>query len=211
MQKGLLSTLVKKEENSYGGSVNLHLRVQGEHLQVEDHHKLKKLQQLSAVKQDLLVVKNLIHLMQAGAGVGAETSIRITKAAFPNAPPPTAYRRGTPWLKRSGESAESSAAQKKPKNAGFGCYINPTTGRTVVNPGSSSERVVSHGRVMKDTSAVNIDLGFKLSGLKFKGKNVVTTRQLQQQARNRRNNPSTKPTPSAAGSCFTAGPAHAAP
>ncbi|XP_059306282.1 uncharacterized protein LOC132057682 [Lycium ferocissimum] len=70
-------------------------------------------------------------------------------------------------LKRGRGSGKLSSAQKRPKNAGLGCYINPTTGRTVINPGSSSERVVRHG-TMRDSSAVNIDLGFKPPGLKFK-------------------------------------------
>ncbi|XP_059289844.1 uncharacterized protein LOC132043355 [Lycium ferocissimum] len=95
-------------------------------------------------------------------------------------------------LKRGRGSGQSSSAQKRPKNAGLGCYINPTTGRTVINPGSSSERVVRHG-TMRDSNAVNIDLGFKPPSLKFKGKSVVTTTQLQQQSRNRRNITTNKP------------------
>jgi len=42
-------------------------------------------------------------------------------------------------------------------------------------------------KVVKDTSAVNIDLDFKPSGLKFKGRNAITTSQLQQLSANRRN------------------------
>ncbi|XP_075076921.1 uncharacterized protein LOC142163520 [Nicotiana tabacum] len=46
-------------------------------------------------------------------------------------------------------------------------------------PSIPSERVITPG-TYKDTSATNIDLGFKPRGHKWKGKNAVTTSQLQQ-------------------------------
>ncbi|OIS99139.1 hypothetical protein A4A49_43589 [Nicotiana attenuata] len=52
---------------------------------------------------------------------------------------------------------------------------------------SSGERVVSYGtKVVKDTGAVNNDLGFKPPGLKFKGRNAIITSQLQQLSANKR-------------------------
>jgi len=49
----------------------------------------------------------------------------------------------------------------------------------ILQPGISSERVISAG-TFKDTSATNIDIGFKPPRLKFKGRNAVTRSQLQQ-------------------------------
>ncbi|OIT22041.1 hypothetical protein A4A49_33403 [Nicotiana attenuata] len=48
-------------------------------------------------------------------------------------------------------TAESSTAsgEKRPRTVGFGCYINTETGRTMLNPGLSSERVVDHGTRVK--------------------------------------------------------------
>ncbi|OIT03385.1 hypothetical protein A4A49_00668 [Nicotiana attenuata] len=94
--------------------------------------------------------------------------------------------RGT--RRRGVESAPPSDGQKRSRNVGFGCYTNLTIGMTIINPGSSGERVVSYGtKVVKDISAVNINLGFKPAGLKFKDRNAITTSQLQQLSANRRN------------------------
>ncbi|KAK4360335.1 hypothetical protein RND71_019287 [Anisodus tanguticus] len=84
-----------------------------------------------------------------GRGRGTGTTIRVVKAAFSNAPSPTTYRRGSTGLKRSGGSAESSVSQKKPKNAGFGCYINPTT-RTVINATLDKRRAKGKERKGKE-------------------------------------------------------------
>nr|XP_016436345.1 PREDICTED: uncharacterized protein LOC107762496 [Nicotiana tabacum] len=69
---------------------------------------------------------------------------------------------------------------KRPRPAaGFGVYTYIRSGRTFINPGIPSERVIIPG-TYKDTSATNIDLEFKPHGLKWKGENAVTTSQLQQ-------------------------------
>jgi len=68
-------------------------------------------------------------------------------------------------------------------------------------PGSSGERVVSYGtKVVKDTSAVNIDLGFKPPGLKFKGRNAITTSRPRQLSANKRSQIGTSATTSSVAS-----------
>ncbi|KAK4339089.1 hypothetical protein RND71_040551 [Anisodus tanguticus] len=71
------------------------------------------------------------------------------------------------------ERRDANANFQKPKGyclSGAAALINSTAAPP---RGSSSEGVVRHGRVMKDTSAVNIDFDFKPPGLVFKGKNAV--------------------------------------
>ncbi|OIT35395.1 hypothetical protein A4A49_03157, partial [Nicotiana attenuata] len=145
----------------------------------------------------------------SGRGRGNNTS--FGRGAFRNAPPPTAPRKLTVGVKRTrgrcAESATPSDGHKRSRNVGFGCYTNPTTGMTIINPGSSGERVVSYGtKVVKDTSAVNIDLGFKPPGLKFKGRNAITTSQLQQLSANKRSQIGTSTTTSSVASPATPAP-----
>ncbi|MCD7467021.1 hypothetical protein HAX54_004192 [Datura stramonium] len=49
-----------------------------------------------------------------------------------------------------------------------------------------SERLISSGTTSKDASLTNIDLGFKLPGLKWKGKDAITRNQLQQMLRRKK-------------------------
>nr|ANJ02794.1 transposase [Solanum demissum] len=70
---------------------------------------------------------------------------------------------------------------------GFGVYSNPTTGAQVFNPGTSSEKILHGPTKLKSASPTNIDIVFKPRGLKWKGKDAVSTSQLQQMKANRKN------------------------
>ncbi|KAH0709710.1 hypothetical protein KY284_011137 [Solanum tuberosum] len=69
-----------------------------------------------------------------------------------------------------------SVGRKRTRDVGFGVYTDIQTGRQVINPGRSSERVISSGTgiTFKDASQTNVDLGFKPPGLKWKGKDAMT-------------------------------------
>ncbi|KAH0761323.1 hypothetical protein KY290_017396 [Solanum tuberosum] len=75
-----------------------------------------------------------------------------------------------------------SVGRKRTRDVGFGVYTDIQTGRQVINPGRSSERVISSGTgiAFKYASQTNVDLGFKPPGLKWKGKDAMTRNQLQQ-------------------------------
>ncbi|XP_047251598.1 uncharacterized protein LOC124886710 [Capsicum annuum] len=60
---------------------------------------------------------------------------------------------------------------------GFGVYSDPAAGTQVYNPGTSSERVLYGGINLKSASPINIDISFKPSGLKWNGKDAVTSTQ----------------------------------
>ncbi|KAH0778519.1 hypothetical protein KY290_004946 [Solanum tuberosum] len=51
-------------------------------------------------------------------------------------------------------------------------------------PGTSGERVVTPA-VFKCATPINIDIGYKPRGLKWKGKDVVTTPQLQRMSKSK--------------------------
>ncbi|KAM3288057.1 hypothetical protein P3S67_021487 [Capsicum chacoense] len=106
-----------------------------------------------------------------------------------------ANARGT--LFESGRNASSSqvplfSTNKRPYNAtsfaattgykrlatGFGVYSDPATGTQVYNPSTSSERVLYGGINLKSASPTNVDISFKPSGLKWNGKDAVTSTQL---------------------------------
>nr|XP_018624317.1 uncharacterized protein LOC108944094 [Nicotiana tomentosiformis] len=111
------------------------------------------------------------------SGRGRGNNTRFGRGASPNTPPTTAPKNLLLGLKEQGGEVLN-----------LHHHLMDTTGMTVINPGSSGERVVSFGtKVVKDTSAVNIDIGFKPLGLNFKGRNAITTSQLQQLSANRRN------------------------
>ncbi|KAH0709705.1 hypothetical protein KY284_011132 [Solanum tuberosum] len=69
----------------------------------------------------------------------------------------------------------------------FGVYSDPTTGAQVFNPGTSSEKILHGPTKLKSASPSNIYIDFKPRGLKWKGKDVVGTSQLQQMKANRKN------------------------
>ncbi|KAH0766752.1 hypothetical protein KY285_002623 [Solanum tuberosum] len=61
----------------------------------------------------------------------------------------------------------SSVGRKRTRDVGFGVYTYIQTGRQVINPGRSSERVISSGSgVAFKNASQTIDLGFKPPGLK---------------------------------------------
>lgn len=110
----------------------------------------------------------------------------------------------------------AAATGYKRPTTGFGVYSNPATGTPsvqcislshylpvvmfsfklsmfivlqlclILQPGTSSERVLYGGINLKSTSPTNIDIGFKPSGLKWNGKDAVTSTQLQQIKANKR-------------------------
>ncbi|KAH0680209.1 hypothetical protein KY285_021242 [Solanum tuberosum] len=61
---------------------------------------------------------------------------------------------------------------------GFGTYTDDISGRQTLNPGTLDERVVTPA-VFKCATPTNIDIGYKPRGLKWKGKDAITTPQLQ--------------------------------
>ncbi|KAF3656715.1 hypothetical protein FXO37_15338 [Capsicum annuum] len=112
-----------------------------------------------------------------------------------------ANARGTPF--KSGRNVSSSQVPPLPTRSynatsfatatgykrpatGFGIYYDPATGIHVYNPGTSSERVLYGGINLRSASPTNIDIGFKPSGLKWNGKDAVTSTQLQQMKANKR-------------------------
>ncbi|OIT01566.1 hypothetical protein A4A49_14907 [Nicotiana attenuata] len=112
-------------------------------------------------------------------GKGRGRGIGLRKEAFQTA---TFRRRG---YETSQEGTSSNIGQKRAKPAGFGIYTNIVSGATILNPGNPSERVISHGRLLKNTTETNIDIGFKSPGLKWKGRQTVTTNQLQRMSSSR--------------------------
>ncbi|WMV48790.1 hypothetical protein MTR67_042175 [Solanum verrucosum] len=89
---------------------------------------------------------------------------------------------GMPPPSSVGMPPAPSVGRKRTRDVGFGVYTDIQTGREVINPGRSSERVISSGTgiAFKDASQTNVDLGFKPPGLKWKGKDAMTRNQLQQ-------------------------------
>ncbi|KAM3281504.1 hypothetical protein P3S67_028526 [Capsicum chacoense] len=77
------------------------------------------------------------------------------------------------------KETSSSVGRKRTRNVVFGVYTDTQSGRQVLNPERSSERVILSGTTLKDASLTNIDLGFKPPRLKWKGKDAVTENQLQ--------------------------------
>ncbi|XP_059306532.1 uncharacterized protein LOC132057974 [Lycium ferocissimum] len=140
--------------------------------------------------------KKSCPVTKGGSGRGSGQSSSAQKMPRGSGESSSAQKRPTGsgesvGLKRGRGSGQSSSAQKRPKNAGLGCYINPTTGRTVINSGSSSERVVRHG-TMRDDVRSTLILDLKLLMPKFKGKSLVTTTRLRR-SRNGRNITTNKP------------------
>ncbi|WMV44939.1 hypothetical protein MTR67_038324 [Solanum verrucosum] len=68
----------------------------------------------------------------------------------------------------------------------FGVYFDPTTGAQIFNLGTSSEKILHGPTKLKSASPTNIDIDFKPHGLKWKGKDAVSTSQLQQMKANRK-------------------------
>ncbi|WMV42718.1 hypothetical protein MTR67_036103 [Solanum verrucosum] len=87
---------------------------------------------------------------------------------------------------KSASFAAATGGNRRP-TTGFGVYSNPITGAQVFNPGPSSEKILHGPTKLKSASPTNIDIGFKPRGLKWKGKDAVSTSQLQQMKANRKN------------------------
>nr|XP_016474306.1 PREDICTED: uncharacterized protein LOC107796091 [Nicotiana tabacum] len=108
--------------------------------------------------------------------------------------------RGTSNANPSIQQVHETQQAKRPRQSGFGIYQDTMTGRSILNvrwfytsvslfyvsiakfsilqPTAPSKRVIAHG-TFKHASVININLGFKPNGLKWKGKKAVTTSQLQ--------------------------------
>ncbi|KAH0692043.1 hypothetical protein KY285_019140 [Solanum tuberosum] len=69
----------------------------------------------------------------------------------------------------------------------FGTYSDPTTGAQVLDPDTSSEKILHGPTKLKSASPTNIDIDFKPHGLKWKGKDAISTSQLQQMKANKKN------------------------
>ncbi|KAH0635762.1 hypothetical protein KY289_035677 [Solanum tuberosum] len=69
----------------------------------------------------------------------------------------------------------------------FGVYFDPTTGAQIFNSGTSSEKIPHGPTKLKSASPINIYIDFKPRGLKWKGKDAISTSQLQQMKANRKN------------------------
>ncbi|TMX05317.1 hypothetical protein EJD97_024784 [Solanum chilense] len=95
-------------------------------------------------------------------------------------PPPSSVRR--PPTSLVGMQPAASVGRKRTRYVGFGVYTDIQSRRQIMNPGRSSERVISSGTevAFKDASQTNVDLGFKTPSLKWKGKDAMTGNQLQQ-------------------------------
>ncbi|KAG5606484.1 hypothetical protein H5410_027976 [Solanum commersonii] len=90
---------------------------------------------------------------------------------------------------REGPST-STGGNKRPKTVGFGIYTDDISGRqtkckiSCIQPGTAGERVVTPA-VFKCATPTNIDISYKPSGLKWKGKDGVTTPQLQRMSKSK--------------------------
>ncbi|KAG5626260.1 hypothetical protein H5410_011478 [Solanum commersonii] len=93
---------------------------------------------------------------------------------------------------REGAST-STRGNKRPKTVGFDIYTNDISGRQTLNalslvsciqPSTTGERVVTPA-VFKCATPINIDIGYKPRGLKWKGKDDVTTPQLQRMSKSK--------------------------
>ncbi|KAF3617770.1 putative transcription factor MYC2-like [Capsicum annuum] len=111
-----------------------------------------------------------------GSGSGQFVADRGGEGGIGRVPP-------LPTNKRSYNATSFTAATgyKRPAT-GFGVYSDLATGTTC----TSSERVLYGGINLRSASPTNIDIGFKPSGLKWNGKDTVTSTQLQQMKANKR-------------------------
>ncbi|KAG5580889.1 hypothetical protein H5410_051516 [Solanum commersonii] len=115
-----------------------------------------------------------------------DTSIPVTRGITSQLPPET---RQTTGQKRGRVATGEDSARGGPKrptnsgssNIGFEIYTSAIETQ-ILNPGTSSQRIIPTGSSYKDASLTDIDLGFKPRGLRWKNKDVVTTSQLQQMA-----------------------------
>ncbi|KAG5601793.1 hypothetical protein H5410_033163 [Solanum commersonii] len=114
-----------------------------------------------------------------------------------------ANARGTPFVTERDSSFSQLpllSGHKRPySSTSFAAATDPTTGVQVFNltlsytffvilpPGTSSEKILHGPTKLKSASPTNIDIGFKLRGLKWKEKDAVGTSQLQQMKANRKN------------------------
>ncbi|KAH0677715.1 hypothetical protein KY285_025516 [Solanum tuberosum] len=113
-----------------------------------------------------------------------DTSIPVTRGITSQLPTKT---RQTPGQKRGRVATGEDSAREGPKrptnggssNVGFGIYTS-ASGTQILNPGTSSQRILPTGLSYKYASLTGIDLGFKPRGLRWKNKDAVTTSQLQQ-------------------------------
>nr|XP_033508753.1 uncharacterized protein LOC104121275 [Nicotiana tomentosiformis]XP_033508755.1 uncharacterized protein LOC104121275 [Nicotiana tomentosiformis] len=85
--------------------------------------------------------------------------------------------KGTTIQKRgrgAGKEVAEKGGEKRSKNIGFGIYTS-LSGIQILNPGTSSQRVLASGSTYKSAAPTRIDLGFKARGLRWKGHDAVTT------------------------------------
>ncbi|KAH0721563.1 hypothetical protein KY284_006593 [Solanum tuberosum] len=81
--------------------------------------------------------------------------------------------------------AAATGGNRRPTTS-FGVYSDRTTGAQVFNLGTSSEKILHGPTKLKSASPTNIDIGFKPRGLKWKGKDAVSTSQLHQMKANKK-------------------------
>ncbi|WMV25820.1 hypothetical protein MTR67_019205 [Solanum verrucosum] len=115
-----------------------------------------------------------------------DTSIPVIRGITSQLPPKT---RQTAGQKRGRVATGEDSARGGPKrptnggssNVGFGIYTS-ASGTQILNPRTSSQRILPTDSSYKVASLTGIDLGFKTRGLRWKNKDAVTTSQLQQMA-----------------------------
>ncbi|KAG5628935.1 hypothetical protein H5410_000652 [Solanum commersonii] len=85
-------------------------------------------------------------------------------------------------------ASTSTGGNKRPKTVGFGIYTDDISGRQTLNflvySLVQGERVVTPV-VFKCATPTHIDIGYKPRGLKWKGKDVFTTPQLQRMSKSK--------------------------
>nr|XP_018625533.1 uncharacterized protein LOC104093915 [Nicotiana tomentosiformis] len=94
--------------------------------------------------------------------------------------------KGTTVQKRGRGACKGVAekgGEKRSKNVRFGIYTT-ASGTQILNPGTSSQIILSGGSTYKSAAPTGIELGFKARGLRWKGHDVVTTSQLKQMKAN---------------------------
>ncbi|PHU20894.1 hypothetical protein BC332_12045 [Capsicum chinense] len=92
--------------------------------------------------------------------------------------------KGTDKGKGSGRGTDR-VGQKRSKTVGLGIYTDQMSGIQTLNPGTRGETIVTPG-VYKDATQTNIDIGYKPRGIKWKGKNDVTTSQLNHMSQSKK-------------------------
>ncbi|KAK4716323.1 hypothetical protein R3W88_014661 [Solanum pinnatisectum] len=99
-----------------------------------------------------------------------DTSIPVTRGITSQLPPRTRQIAGQKRERVETGEDSGSGGPKRPTNGGssnveLGIYLS-ASGTQILNPGTSSQRILPTGSSYKDASLTDIDLGFKPRGLR---------------------------------------------